>query len=258
MNLEEAKEFDGLEVRDAHARNGQLDPSIAWRFLDHTEFEAARDRRHLDSARSLLLGPNVARRLAFGASALRLDGVRALWIESAMVPVDALCPDLESLVFESLDDGAALDRSLANAPLCAPRLRSLVIDTWGLTRSTLQWLFAAEVPSLESLHLGLGAVEYGADHAVNDLFPLFSGQLFLSLKELGLHFADVARLHGDLLFELSRAPLVRRLQTLDLSACWFEGTQSELDPEWIANVDVRWDSEWIGPGDRARYVPTME
>ena len=258
MNLAEAKVFDGLEVRDGHSRFGQLDPSFAWRFLDPSQFAAALDRRHLTDVRALVLGPGVTQPLSTGSSSPTLAAVRSLWVESAMISVESLAPEVETLVFESLDDASWLDRSLSRWPLRAPSLRSLVIDTWGLTASTLRWLYEAEVPSLEALHLGLGAAEYGADHSLDDLAPLFSGQLFRSLRELGLHFADINRIHGNLLSELSVAPLVRRLRTLDLRACWFEGTQSDLDPAWVRDVDVRWDSEWIGPGEHVRYVPTIE
>lgn len=95
-----------------------------------------------------------------------------------------------------------------------PELRSLHVRCAGLAREALAPLLAASWPRLEELTLWLGAERYGATVTAADLAPLLSGERTPALKTLRLQAVEGAE---ALVEPLLAAPLVRRLETLDLS-----------------------------------------
>ena len=95
-------------------------------------------------------------------------------------------------------------------------LRSLVIETGGLRRTVVHDVFQADLPALEHLELWLGTEAYGADTTVEDIAPILDGTRFPRLKYLGLRDSEIA---DDIAAVLAGAPVLGKLQTLDLSLC---------------------------------------
>jgi hypothetical protein len=93
-------------------------------------------------------------------------------------------------------------------------LKELVIQTGGLSRSTIRDLFLCDFPSLEHLELLFGEENYGFDGGVEDLQPLLSGRLFPKLKCLGLMNSVIA---NDIAAVLVNSPIAARVESIDLS-----------------------------------------
>ncbi|RYD78589.1 MAG: DUF1427 family protein, partial [Verrucomicrobiaceae bacterium] len=94
------------------------------------------------------------------------------------------------------------------------KLKSLTIETGGLPVSVIREVFAAQLPALEHLELWLGTDNYGWDGSIEDLRPIFTGNLFPSLKYLGLRNSKVA---DAIATELVSSPVLTRIEVLDLS-----------------------------------------
>jgi len=93
-------------------------------------------------------------------------------------------------------------------------LRELAIETGGLARSVIRELFLCEFPALEHLELLFGEENYGFDGSVEDLQPVFSGQLHPQLRFLGLMNSTIA---NDIAAVVVNSPIVDRIEVLDLS-----------------------------------------
>ena len=93
-------------------------------------------------------------------------------------------------------------------------LRSLAIETGGLSRQTVREIFQCELPNLEDLELLLGDASYGGDTEADDFTPVLSGQAFPNLKRLGLMNTELA---NDLAALVVNSPIVEQLEVLDLS-----------------------------------------
>lgn len=108
-----------------------------------------------------------------------------------------------------------------------PGLRALALETGGMDVSVIRSVCQSEFPALEYLELWLGTDEYGANHTVADLQPIFSGRLFPRLKYLGLRNSHLA---DELAGVIVNSPLIQRIETLDLSLGELtdEGAQSLL------------------------------
>jgi hypothetical protein len=93
-------------------------------------------------------------------------------------------------------------------------LQTLIIQTGGLDAQVVRSVLKAELPALEHLELWLGDEGYGATTTIDDLQPLFSGELFPNLKTLGLRNSQIV---DDIAKAIVNAPILSRIQTLDLS-----------------------------------------
>lgn len=93
-------------------------------------------------------------------------------------------------------------------------LRSLTIETGGMPRSVFNEVLISPVPALESLELWLGTEAYEGEITLDNLKPLLEGNLFPALKHLGLRNSEIV---DDIAAALKTAPLVTRLDSLDLS-----------------------------------------
>jgi len=93
-------------------------------------------------------------------------------------------------------------------------LRSLEIITGGLTKANIKSLATAKLPALETLKIYFGSSQYNATGGVKDVAPLLARTDFPKLKHLGLMNAEFT---DELCSVLGKAPILRRLETLDLS-----------------------------------------
>jgi hypothetical protein len=93
-------------------------------------------------------------------------------------------------------------------------LRSLVVETGGLSRTVLQEICRARLPALEHLELWLGSAGYRWDAAVEDLKPILSGKRFPKLHYLGLRDSEIA---DEVAQAIAKAPVLRQIRVLDLS-----------------------------------------
>ncbi|MET7638572.1 STM4015 family protein [Streptomyces sp. NPDC005438] len=94
------------------------------------------------------------------------------------------------------------------------RLRRLTIEAGGLPAEVVQGVVESVFPALERLELWLGTSDYGGTAEVADLAPLLSGDRLPQLRHLGLRNSEI---QDEICVALASAPVVARLETLDLS-----------------------------------------
>jgi hypothetical protein len=94
------------------------------------------------------------------------------------------------------------------------RLKTLIIETGGLSLTVAKEVFQAQLPALKHLELWLGTPNYGGDITPEDLAPLLTGSLFPQLSYLGLRDSEIA---DQVAVAVANAPIVQQLKTLDLS-----------------------------------------
>lgn len=128
--------------------------------------------------------------------AASLQGLRALfvgdvvmeeqeisWIRlSDMSPLLRAFPKLEELRVRG-------GEGLLFSPVRHAALRSLVVETGGLSRTTVRGLLGCELPKLRHLELWIGDPSYGATASPRDLSRLFRGDAFPGVTHLGLRNA---------------------------------------------------------------------
>ncbi len=174
---------------------------------------------------------------ALAAGSDRLTGLKALffgditydeceisWIrQTDVTPILEAYPHLEHL---RVRGGADVEGVSATTPSeVAEQLRArgeihhgglktLIFESGGLPKSIVRSVSAAELPNLEHLELWLGSGYYGGDATIDDLAPILSGTAFPRLKYLGLRDCEWA---DALATALADAPILRRIETLDLS-----------------------------------------
>jgi hypothetical protein len=236
---EHVEEFAGLPVRDFVAGEGITDPAgTAYRL--RLEYD---DERTFDALLNGLLDDPAAARVvalvigswnqhesdttaagiiaALAAARDRLPGLKALflgditydeceisWIQQGDVtPVLSAFPGLEYLSVRGGD-------GLAIGPVRHDGLKALVVESGGLPASVVRSVCAAELPNLGHLELWLGSANYGGDATPDDLAPVLTGAAFPRLKYLGLRDCEWA---DALAAALADAPVLRRIETLDLS-----------------------------------------
>lgn len=71
-------------------------------------------------------------------------------------------------------------------------LKTLIIETGGLSRSVISDVVKADLPALEHLELWLGTDDYGFDGSIHDLRPFLEGAKWPNLKTLGLRNSVIA------------------------------------------------------------------
>jgi hypothetical protein len=130
------------------------------------------------------------------------------WInQSDMSPLFGAYPQL---VYFGVRGGDRL--SLGHFDL--PALTTLIIQTGGMDANILLEVSQAHLPALEHLELWLGTRGYGWTGTLEDLKPFLTGTQFPELKYLGLRDSEIA---DDIAVALTDAPILDRLETLDLS-----------------------------------------
>lgn len=106
-----------------------------------------------------------------------------------------------------------------------PRLETLVIFSGGLDEAAPLELGKAHLPKLTRLELYFGDENYGCTATVDSLKGLLSGKGLPALTYLGL---ENSMFETDLIEALAKAPLVKRLEVLDLSKgiLWRAGAEA--------------------------------
>ncbi|MGW5737867.1 MULTISPECIES: STM4015 family protein [Streptomyces] len=130
------------------------------------------------------------------------------WINQACVtPLLDAFPALEEFAVRG-------GNGLAFPAVRHERLRSLTVETGGLPVEVVRGIAGSDLPALEHLDLWLGTSEYGGDAAVADLEPFLAGTRLPRLRQLALRNSEI---QDDVAAALASAPVVARLEVLDLS-----------------------------------------
>ena len=135
-------------------------------------------------------------------------GYQLSWTFSGdLGPLWATTPHLRRLSINlgNIDLGKKID---------LPKLQSLRLETGGLTAKSVKAIAAAHWPALEELVLFFGTERYGCNVTIKDIKALLAGN-FPKLKRLAL--CNSEKLQGKIAAELVRSPLVKQLETIDLS-----------------------------------------
>ncbi len=134
----------------------------------------------------------------------RVGDLRSLW-KSA--------PRLKSLLLvgsQGSDDGVPIKL----APIDAPHLEELSIESGGLSVTAPKELGAANLPKLRRLVLQFGQDNYGCDSTVESLKGILDGKGLPSLKHLGLANSEW---EDELIQAVLDSKVLPRLEVLDLS-----------------------------------------
>ena len=144
------------------------------------------------------------------------------WInQSDISPLLAAYPNLDVLQVRG-------GKGLAFSSLHHDQIKTLIIQTGGLSRDAIAQIFAGNLPALEHLELWLGSDYYGGDSSVDDLRPILSGNLFPKLTYLGLCNSKYS---DDIAQAIAQAPIIERIKVLDLSL----GTLGDEGAEALLN-----------------------
>jgi Leucine Rich repeat len=130
------------------------------------------------------------------------------WIQqSDLSPLLNAYPQLEYLQVRGND-------GLSFGNLKHDRLKTLIVETGGLSVNRVREVCNARLPQLEHLELWLGTDDYGGDATVEDLAPILAGTLFPKLTYLGLRDSIIA---DSVATAVATAPVMQQLKVLDLS-----------------------------------------
>ena len=130
------------------------------------------------------------------------------WInQSDVSPLFRAYPNLEHFRIRGTN-------SLVLGEIHHARLKSLVIESGGLDVGVLRDAVSEDLPALQHLEIWLGSDGYGGNVTLEDLEPVFSGAKFPKLKYLGLRDSEM---QDEIAAAIARAPILSRLETLDLS-----------------------------------------
>lgn len=251
MISENLMSFAGKEVKDWSEENEVVEPArfhyrlrLGWEEADDKEwtdlFAAFLDSVDTEQVTGLVIGDwghsgegndsqPVVETLV--AARERLPNLTALFlgdmtseeseiswiIQSDVSPLFTAYPDLEYF-------GVRGGQSLSFGGLRHEKLKSLVVETGGLSATTLHEVTSAQLPALEHLELWLGDEDYGWDGTLEDVLPLLNGSLFSNLRYLGLRNSQIV---DEIAAALATAPIMERIRVLDLSG----GTLSDEGAE---------------------------
>jgi hypothetical protein len=141
--------------------------------------------------------------------------------ESNISPILTAYPHLEVLQVRC-------GSGLCFSPLQHKYLEALLIETDGLSSSTISQICALDLPELEHLELWLGEKNYGGDSSVEDLTPILFDGVFSNLTYLGLRNSQYS---DEIAHAMVESPLIHTIRVLDLSM----GTLSDKGAEVLLN-----------------------
>jgi hypothetical protein len=120
--------------------------------------------------------------------------------------------------------GVRGSKGLEFTPTRHQELRTLVFQSDGIPAEAVRGVAAGDFPALTHLELWTGAPDYAPGARPDDLARILDGRSLPSLKYLGFRAADIA---DDYATALASAPVVARLQDLDLSLGTFGNAGAE-------------------------------
>ncbi len=133
--------------------------------------------------------------------------------QSNVSPILQAYPNLELLKIRGDSGGYPRTSGLAFDPLRHDKLKTLIVESGGLRRETINPICNMELPELQYLELWLGRNEYGGTSSIDDLMPIISG-VFPKLKYLGLRNSEYS---DDIALALADSPILENLVELDFS-----------------------------------------
>jgi hypothetical protein len=115
-------------------------------------------------------------------------------------------------------------------------LKQLTVQSGGLDVQIVRDILGSDLPNLEHLDLYLGTDNYGANTAVDDLAPLFRGEVFPNLNRLGLRNSDLSDAIAGV---IANSPILERIKILDLSLGTLsdEGAKALMASEKLGNLE---------------------
>ncbi|MBE9128461.1 MULTISPECIES: STM4015 family protein [unclassified Coleofasciculus] len=153
------------------------------------------------------------------------DEYEISWIEQCNItPLLEAYPNLEVLRVR----GAT---GLGFTPIQHNRLKTLIVESGGLSGTQIAQIVALELPALEHLELWLGDENYGGDSSVDDLMPILHRNFYPKLTYLGLRNATYT---DDIAEAVVNSPILSQIKTLDLSM----GTMGEKGVEALISCDT--------------------
>ncbi|MGF1990595.1 MAG: STM4015 family protein [Nostoc sp. ZfuVER08] len=116
-------------------------------------------------------------------------------------------------------------------------LKTLIVETGGLGRDKIAQILSLELPALEHLELWLGSEEYGGNSSIDDLMPIFSGELFPKLTYLGLRNSEYS---DSIAVTLANSPVINTIKVLDLSLgnLGDDGAEALLNCPAVNQLDI--------------------
>jgi hypothetical protein len=130
------------------------------------------------------------------------------WLEQCDIsPLLTAYPRLEHLQIRGND-------GLTFGELKHDRLKTLIVETGGLSVERVREICESNLPQLEHLELWLGTDDYGGDATPEDLAPILSGGLFPYLQYLGLRDSYIA---DRVAIAVANSTILVRMKVLDLS-----------------------------------------
>jgi hypothetical protein len=151
------------------------------------------------------------------------------YMQSDMLPIFHAYPELQEFTVCGSEQ-----LSLGN--IRHAKLEKLVIHTHGLDRQVVRQICTAQLPNLRHLDIWLGDESYGWNGTIDDLLPLFSGEIFPKLEYLGLCNSSIT---DEIATTIARAPVMRQLKMLDLSLGTLgdEGAKALLASPYITSLE---------------------
>jgi hypothetical protein len=153
------------------------------------------------------------------------------WISHDNIsPVLTAYPNLEVLQIRG-------GEGLGFSPIQHSNLQALIVETGGLSRSTIDNLSKLELPNLQHLELWLGSEYYGGTSTVEDLNWILSGKVSEKLIYLGLKNSQ----YSDAIATASiDAPIMEQIKVLDLSMGTLSdrGLEELLKCRALAQLDI--------------------
>jgi uncharacterized protein (TIGR02996 family) len=134
----------------------------------------------------------------------RIGDIRCLWKNA---------PSLRELRMRG-SEGSGDGTPIKMGDIVAPRLEKFIYISSGLNKSVPIALGTATLPELEHLELYFGSDDYGNNCKLSSLAGILEGKGLPRLTYLGLENSEW---ETNLIEALAKAPVVKRLKTLDLS-----------------------------------------
>ncbi|WP_392532547.1 HEAT repeat domain-containing protein [Nostoc sp. C117] len=143
-------------------------------------------------------------------------------------------PNLEMLLVRGGDNSCPWEKFIS---LRHENLKALIVETGGLGRDKIAQILSLELPALEHLELWLGSDEYGGNSSIDNLMPIFSGNLFPKLTYLGLRNSEYA---NNIAATIVNSSVINTIKVLDLSLgdLGDEGAEALLNCPAVNQLDI--------------------